>query len=132
MQGASQWQTRTFRAGLFHRTATSAGSATAVARLSRLFELSSGGNPLVMFGWNAKTPLGQTFGGIYHQQYRQMRGTTASKVGAFLFPLSVAGAVVLKGRGPWLAVVLGVVAVILFVITAILTRRAHRAGRPRS
>lgn len=81
-----------------------------------------------MFGWNAKTPQGQTFADIYHQQYRQIRGTTASKVSAILFPLSVVGAVVLRSRGPWVAVVLGVVAVILFFITAVLTRRAHRAG----
>jgi O-antigen ligase len=99
---------------------------------SRLFEFSPSGNRLDMFGWNAKTPEGRTFGDIYHQQYRQMKGTTASKVSAVLFPLSVLAAIVLRGRGPWLPLVLGGVAVILFVITAVLTRRAHRAGRPPS
>ena len=81
-----------------------------------------------MFGWNAKTPQGQTFGDIYHQQYRQIRGSTASKVSAVLFPLSVLGAIVLRGRGPWVAIILGAVAVVLFAITAVLTHRAHRAG----
>ncbi len=80
-----------------------------------------------MFGWNAKTPQSRTFGDIYHQQYRQQKGTMASKLSGAGVPLSIFFGVFVRHRGPTFAIIMGVLAVVLFAAAVILTRRDRRA-----
>jgi Flp pilus assembly protein TadB len=85
------------------------------------------GQNTIMFGWNAKTPGGETFGDIYRKQYRQQRARPGLRAAAGL-ALPLGGGFWLFGHRLAIAFIVFVVAVVLLVAAVVLGRRERRAA----
>jgi len=83
----------------------------------------------IMFGWNAKTPQGETFGQIYHEQYRQQKGTTASKISGASVPLIILLGLFGHHLGPVFTFSMLGLGLVLLIATVLLTRRQRAATR---
>jgi hypothetical protein len=69
-----------------------------------------------------------TFGEIYREQYRQVSSSTTSRVSRVLAPLSlvVSAWLGVKFHTMVIPIILGAVAIVLFIVTFVVTRRRRR------
>jgi hypothetical protein len=93
----------------------------------RRFLVCAPGQNTIMFGWNAKTPGGETFGDIYREQYRQQRARPGLRAAAGL-ALPLGGGFWLFGHHVAITFIVFGVAVVLLVAAVVLGRRERRAG----